>query len=160
MKKSLYGILALLVICFSFVACDDDDNNDSRTHSELPEIVLEGTYNGNYEVYNADGVTHENTYSASVVITKGENPYSFYLESICSEAKLNGKEQKALNAAWANDDIKFYGPTTAGTTSGFLNPAALNGIYSEGTISFRFSKTVREGRKTVTNFYNFVGTKQ
>lgn len=160
MKKSLYGILALLAICFSFVACDDDDNNDSRTHSELPETVVEGTYNGNYEVYNADGVTLEGTYPATVIITKGNNPYSFYLESICSEDKLNGKEEKALNAAWANDDVVFYGPSTAGTTTGYLNPDALNGIYSEGTLSFRFAKTVREGRKSTTNFYNFIGTKQ
>lgn len=159
MKKTLYSMFAILAVCFSFVSCDDDDSNDSGTHSELPETVIAGTYTGQYDVYNADGVTLEETYPATVTLAAGENEYTVTLVSVCSESTINGAEEYPLNITWANDEIKFWGLSTAGTTSGYLNSANLNGTYSDGTLTFRFSKTVRSGRVSVTKFYDFSGTK-
>lgn len=160
MKKTLYSIFAVLSLCLAFVSCDDDDFDVNHgTHSQLPETVIAGTYNGQYVVYKADGVTEVGTYSATVTMTAGESKYTARLESVCEQAEMNGAEEQALNISWANDDIKFWGLTTPGTTAGFLNSAALNGTFSNGTLSFKFSKTIREGRSTVTKFYEFTGTK-
>lgn len=160
MKKILYGMFAALAVCLSFMSCDDDDFSvDHGTHTELPETVMAGTYSGTYDVYKADGVTLEGSYPATITIATGENDYTINLTSTCSEDDVNGSEEKPLNVAWANDDIKFWGQTTAGETSGYLNSASLNGTWSDGTLMFRFSKTVRSGRSTVTKFYNFKGTK-
>ncbi len=160
MKKTLYSIFAVLSLCLAFVSCDDDDFDVNHgTHSQLPETVIAGTYNGQYVVYKADGVTEVGTYSATVTMTAGESKYTVRLESVSAETDMNGAEESPLNISWANDDIKFWGLTTPGTTAGFLNSAALNGTYSNGTLSFKFSKTIREGRSTVTKFYEFTGTK-
>ncbi|MDE5986597.1 MAG: hypothetical protein K2H16_04870 [Prevotella sp.] len=160
MKKILYGVFAALAVCFSFTSCDDDDFSvDHGTHSERPETGISGTYTGNYEVYNADRVTLENTYPATATITPGTTEYSIRLESTCSETSINGAEENPLNCAWANDEIKFWGPTAPGTTAGYLNSANLNGSYANGTITFRFSKSIRSGRVTVTKFYVFTGMK-
>lgn len=159
MKKTLYSIFAVLSLCLAFVSCDDDDIDVNRgTHSQLPETVVAGTYNGQYVVYKADGVTEVGTYPATVTMTAGESKYTVRLESVCDQADINGAEEMPLNISWANDDIKFWGLTTPGTTAGFLNSAGLNGTYSNGTLSFKFSKTIREGRSTVTKFYVFNGT--
>lgn len=153
-------MMAALAVCFSFTSCGDDDDVNRGTHATLPETELAGTYTGTYTVYNADGVTEESTADASVTIAAGENKYTITFSSNCpSNANMTGAEEGALNCTWANDAIKFWGPTTAGTTTGYLNSAVLNGIYENGTLTFRFSKTVRQGRKTVTNFYQFAGTK-
>lgn len=154
-------MMAALAVCFSFTSCgDDDDAIDHGTHAEKPETVIAGTYTGSYDVYNADGVTVESTSAATVTIAAGPSDRTITLSSSCSDnANMNGAEEGALNCTWANDDIKFWGPSTAGTTTGYLNAAALNGSYENGTLTFRFSKTVRSGRKTVTNFYQFTGTK-
>jgi len=162
MKRTLYIIFAVLAVCSSFTACDDDDDFsvDRGTHSTLPETIIAGTYTGSYDVYNADGETLENTYPATVDIAAGENKNTITLTSTCSGAnELNGAEQYPLNVTWANDDIKFWGLTTPSSTSGYLNSANLNGTLSNGELTFRFSKTVRSGRLTVTKFYNFKGTK-
>lgn len=160
MKKTLYSIFAVLSLCLAFVSCDDDDFDVNHgTHSQLPETVIAGTYNGQYVVFKADGVTEIGTYPATVTMTAGESKYTVRLESVSAETDMNGAEENPLNISWANDDIKFWGLTTPGTTAGFLNSAALNGTYSNGTLSFKFSKTIREGRSTVTKFYEFTGTK-
>ena len=160
MKKTLYRIFAVLSLCLAFVSCDDDDFDVNHgTHSQLPETVIAGTYNGQYVVFKADGVTEIGTYPATVTMTAGESKYTVRLESVSAETDMNGAEENPLNISWANDDIKFWGLTTPGTTAGFLNSAALNGTYSNGTLSFKFSKTIREGRSTVTKFYEFTGTK-
>ena len=160
MKKTLYSIFAVLSLCLAFVSCDDDDFDVNHgTHSQLPESVVAGTYSGHYVVFKADGVTEIGTYPATVTMTAGESKYTVRLESVSAETDMNGAEENPLNISWANDDIKFWGLTTPGTTAGFLNSAALNGTYSNGTLSFKFSKTIREGRSTVTKFYEFTGTK-
>lgn len=160
MKKTLFGILVVLTCCISFISCSDDDFDVNRgTHSDLPENVISGSFTGEYEVYSADGVTLENTYPATVNISPGKNKYTLLFESVSSESVMNGAEENPLNVAWANNDIKFWGPSSAGTKAGFLNSAALNGTYSDGVLTFRFSKTVREGRKTITKFYQFKGSK-
>ena len=160
MKKTLYSIFAVLSLCLAFVSCDDDDFDVNHgTHSQLPETVIAGTYNGQYVVFKAAGVTEIGTYPATVTMTAGESKYTVRLESVSAETDMNGAEENPLNISWANDDIKFWGLTTPGTTAGFLNSAALNGTYSNGTLSFKFSKTIREGRSTVTKFYEFTGTK-
>lgn len=153
--------MAALALCFGFTSCDDDDVDiDRGTHSELPETVLAGTYTGTYTVYNADGVTEESTADATVTFAAGEASHTATFSSNCPDnANMTGAEEGALNCAWANEGILFWGPSTAGTTSGYLNTAVLNGTYEDGTLTFRFSKSVRSGRKTVTNFYQFTGTK-
>ena len=160
MKKTLYCLMAVLAVCFSFASCDDDDFNVNHgTHAQLPETVLAGTYTGTYTIYNADGVTVEKTVPGTVTIAAGENKYTATFNSISTEAVVNGAEEGCIDVAWANDIIKFWGKTTGGTTAGYLNSDALNGTYDNSKITFRFAKTVRSGRKTVTNFYNFEGTK-
>ena len=160
MKKTLYSIFAVLSLCLAFVSCDDDDFDVNHgTHSQLPESVVAGTYSGHYVVFKADGVTEIGTYPATVTMTAGESKYTVRLESVSAETDMNGAEENPLNISWDNDDIKFWGLTTPGTTAGFLNSAALNGTYSNSTLTFKFSKTIREGRSTVTKFYEFTGTK-
>lgn len=161
MKKTLYCMFAALAVCFAFTSCGDDDIDvDHGTHAQKPETALAGTYTGSYTVYNADGVTAESTADATVTIAAGESAYTITLTSNCPEvAAATGSEETPLNCTWANDDIKFWGPTTAGTTTGYLNSSALNGTLVDGVMTLRFAKTVRQGRKTVTNFYQFTGTK-
>lgn len=160
MKKTLYCLMAVLAVCFSFASCDDDDFNVNHgTHAQLPETVLAGTYSGTYTVFSADGVTVEKTVPGTITIAAGENKYTATFASASDEAVVNGAEENPIDVAWSNDEIKFWGKTTPGTTKGFLNSAVLNGTLSNGALTFRFSKTVRSGRKTVTNFYNFEGTK-
>ena len=126
MKKTLYSIFAVLSLCLAFVSCDDDDFDVNRgTHSQLPETVVAGTYNGQYVVYKADGVTEVGTYPATVTMTAGESKYTVRLESVCDQADINGAEEMPLNISWANEDIKFWGLTTPGTTAGFLNSAGM-----------------------------------
>lgn len=160
MKKTLYCLMAVLAVCFSFASCDDDDFSvDHGTHAQLPETVLAGTYSGTYTIYNADGVTVEKTAPGTITIAAGENKYTATFVSVSDEAVVNGAEKDPIDVSWANNDIKFWGKTTPGNTAGYLNSAVLNGTLSEGKLTFRFSKTVRSGRKTVTNFYSFEGTK-
>ena len=162
MKKTVYGIFAALTLVFAFAACDDSSDIDRGTHAQLPEQVIAGNYAGNYTIINASGDTTD-TVAAAIALTAGENPYTVTFSSVCTtNTVLDGAEEGALNVAWANDDIKFWGPTTAGTNAGFFNSSALNGTYypTDGTLTLKFSKTVREGRKTTTNFYVFDGTRQ
>lgn len=154
--------MAALALCLGVSSCDDDEIDvDRGTHTTLPETAIAGTYTGTYTVYNSDGVTEESTADATVTLAAGETSYTLTLSSNCPDnANMTGAEEGALNCAWANDDVRFWGPTTAGKNSGFLNSAALNGTCEDGVLTLRFSKTVRLSVfKTVTNFYQFTGSK-
>lgn len=158
-------MMAALAVCFSITSCGDDDSIDRGTHATLPETVIAGTYTGTYSAYNNDSLnagvtTPESTAPATITIKADTAKYTIRLISTCADFdKANGEEQNALNCSWANDEIKFWGVSTAGTAAGYLNSASLNGSYESDSLKVRFMKSWKVGRKTYTYFYQFNGKK-
>ena len=162
MKKTVYGIFAALTLVFAFAACDDSSDIDRGTHAQLPEQAIAGDYDGSYIMINEKGdIT--GTVAATIILTAGNNPYTVTFSSVCTENNdLSGIEENAFNTAWANDDIKFWGSTTAGTNAGFFNSSALNGTYYpiDGVLTVKFAKVVQSGRFKTISFFSFTGTRK
>ena len=160
MKKTVYGIFAALTLVFAFAACDDDSSDiDRGTHAQLPEQAIAGSYTGIYTIIKNDRVTVEGTADATITFTPVDSvAYTVIFESACAtKSDLDGKEENAFNVTWANDDIKFWGTTSAGST---FKASALNGTCTaDGTLTFKFSKSVRTGMDVVIKYYSFTGTR-
>lgn len=141
-------------MCSVVTSCGDDDIDWNRgTHSTRPEATAAGTYNGTWEVFNADGVTSEGTYDGSVTIAAGSSAYTVNITTVCNTVAAASGETVA-NIAWSNDDQKIFSTVKNGTLD-----ATVNGEVVSGNLNFKFSKFVRSGRTTITKFYQFKGRK-
>jgi hypothetical protein len=70
MKKTIFGLLLIIAICFAFIACDDDDEDD-----------YQGTYNV-YGYYNGRELLPWDTLTHSSFDTLKESaPTKFVLDS-------------------------------------------------------------------------------
>jgi hypothetical protein len=154
MKKILYSLFALMAMCTFVTSCGDDDIDWNRgTHANRPETTAVGTYSGTWEVFGEDGVTSEGTFNGSVSIAAGSSAYTVNVTTVCSEVTAASGET-AANIAWSNDDLKVFSTVKNGTLETMINAEIVS-----GNLNLKFSKTVREGRKTMTKFYQFKGRK-
>ena len=154
MKKIIYSLFALMAMCTFVTSCGDDDIDWNRgTHSSLPESTAAGTYTGTWEVFNTDGVTSEGTFDGSVTIAAGSSSYTVNVTTVCGSVEAASGET-AANIAWSNNDLKLFSTVMNGTLE-----TMVNGEIVSGNLNLKFPKTVREGRKTMTKFYQFKGKK-
>ena len=143
-----------MAMCTFVTSCGDDDIDWNRgTHSSLPESTAAGTYTGTWEVFNTDGVTSEGTFDGSVTIAAGSSSYTVNVTTVCGSVEAASGET-AANIAWSNDDLKVFSTVKNGTLETMINAEIVS-----GNLNLKFSKTVREGRKTMTKFYQFKGKK-
>ena len=143
-----------MAMCTFVTSCGDDDIDWNRgTHSSLPESTAAGTYTGTWEVFNTDGVTSEGTFDGSVTIAAGSSSYTVNVTTVCGSVEAASGET-AANIAWSNNDLKLFSTVMNGTLE-----TMVNGEIVSGNLNLKFPKTVREGRKTMTKFYQFKGRK-
>ena len=143
-----------MAMCTFVTSCGDDDIDWNRgTHSSLPEGTAAGTYTGTWEVFNTDGVTSEGTFDGSVTIAAGSSSYTVNVTTVCGSVDAVSGET-AANIAWSNNDLKLFSTVMNGTLE-----TMVNGEIVSGNLNLKFPKTVREGRKSMTKFYQFKGRK-
>jgi len=152
MKKILYSLFAVLTMSLALVSCGDDDKGSSK-HATLPEEAFAGIYSGTWTTYNADGTTVEKEGETGTITVKknGEVNYSSKLDIVNNDNSAINTNDVVVNIVWNGDNAKFF------TTSTGL---PVNGeITADGLLIAKFSKTVKVGKKSVTNFYYFSGKK-
>ncbi len=155
MKNYINLIFALFLVAFT--ACSKDDE---IPYTGDPVNVVEetaGTYTGTWTVTNEDGAvmgTYPGTLTVSKYAAAPEEYYACTLTLTC-----NGYDEIggtcAANILKQSRAYRFY------------NEVSSNGIGSTftGTITFdwactmSYKKTVTEGRKKVTYFFDFDGSK-
>lgn len=149
MKKILYSLFAVLAVSFALVSCGDDDNGTAK-HDTLPEDKFSAMYSGTWTTYNADGTTVEKEGEAGTfIVAKGDVNYSAKLTFTDVTTPSIDASDVVVNIVWSGDNAKFFSTATA---------LPINGeITSDGKITAKFSKTVRQGKSTKTNFYAFSG---
>ena len=163
MKKLIFSLLALAAVSCTFVSCSDDELNLGPSKSESPVATAAGTYNGTWTVYDTDGVTEVATYTGSMTFSQGEAAYTANLTAAAESAftLLNGAEAVA-NLAWAGDNITVVNASTSNGFVKFSKASAgtgLSGLISNGSFVVKFSLTVKVGRSSKTQFYQFKGNK-
>jgi hypothetical protein len=152
MKKILYSLFAVLTMSLALVSCGDDDKGSSK-HATLPEEAFAGIYSGTWTTYNADGTTVEKEGETGTITVKknGEVNYSSKLDIVNNDNSAVNINDVVVNVVWNGDNAKFF------TTSTTL---PVNGeITADGLLIAKFSKTVKVGKKSTTNFYYFSGKK-
>ncbi len=152
MKKILYSLFAVLTMSLALVSCGDDDKGSSK-HATLPEEAFAGIYSGTWTTYNADGTTVEKEGETGTITVKenGEVNYSSKLDIVNNDNSAINTNDVVVNIVWNGDNAKFFTTSTALPVNGEIT--------ADGLLIAKFSKTVKVGKKSVTNFYYFSGKK-
>lgn len=155
MKKILYIILGLALIGGSFTSCSDDDNDGSVSIPANPAKDIAGTYSGTWtRVAVKDSATV--TGSGTVTLTDSTAYIGHVSVAACSEVGLS-EMSSVTNVQWnASNTYRFFNYVT----SNGLGMTFAGSVANATTMEWKFTKTVRSGRKTADYNYTFVGTKQ
>lgn len=155
MKKILYIILGLALVSGSFTSCSDDDDNGSIALPANPASDIAGTYTGTWTrialtdstTITADGtitLTDSSTYAGSVTV------------AACSAVGLS-EMSSPVNVQWnTSNTYRFFNYVS---TNG-LGMTFAGSVLNATDMTFKFTKTVRSGRKTSDFSYTFIGKKQ
>ena len=154
MKKYLYSIFAILTISCTFVACSDDESDPSYDHSVNAATASAGTYSGIWSRWQEG--TESETASGTITLAAGSNANTTNMTFTSTDVAL-GMTSPA-NIAWANDGFIFNQNVTNMNDANELG-TIFAGRINNGKISVSFSRSTKEGRKTITYFYSFEGTK-
>lgn len=154
MKKILYVILGLALMGGSFVSCDDDDNGYISMPAN-PAQDIAGTYSGTWtREAVSDGATV--TGNGTVTLTANSNYTGEVSVAACSEVGLS-EMSSVTNVQWnSSNTYRFFNYVT---TNG-LGMTFAGSVANATTMEWKFTKTVRSGRKTADYNYTFSGTKQ
>lgn len=154
MKKILYVILGLALMGGSFTSCSDDKDG-SETLPSNPAQDIAGTYTGTWtREAVSDGTTV--TGSGTVTLTASTNYTGEVSVAACSEVGLDAMSS-VTNVQWnSSNTYRFFNYVT---TNG-LGMTFAGSVANATTMEWKFTKTVRSGRKTADYNYTFSGTKQ
>lgn len=148
MKKIIFGLFAVAALCMT--SCKENVDIVEPGTQTNPEREVAGTYTGTWTRINTTDETQEEQ-DGTVTLTAGDAAYvgsvtvtiPAYSMNSSSVMNVNPTGQFYNNVVSDNNGLEtaFYGKVTG----------------SDCTMSFR--KTERDGRKTTTFQYNFVGRK-
>lgn len=155
MKKILYVILGLALVGGSVTSCGDDDDNGSVALPANPAQDIAGTYTGTWtRVAVSDGTTV--TADGTVTLTDSTAYVGHISVAACSAVGLTAMSS-VVNVQWnSSNTYRFFNYVT----SNGLGMTFAGGVANATTMEWKFTKTVRSGRKTADYNYTFTGTKQ
>lgn len=153
MNKILYSLLASIICCNIFVACDDDDDEGSSLGaSTTPETAAEGTYTGTWTRITTVNSSSDTAQAAGTIVITPDSAYVVDVNYICEEFELN--ETSNANITYVGSTSKFY----------YFNSSAENGLgvsfageldKSSMTGTAMYSVTTKVGRTETTYKYSF-----
>lgn len=154
MKKTLYFLVALFALSFTFIACSDDDESGTTSRnssfSVTPEIAAAGTYSGTFKRVQ-DGATDTTSASGTVIVTATDSAYCADFTFTSTDFSLSATS--VANITYANSGFSFQNNVT---TNG-LGAAFAGRIDESKTLTVKF--TISQGRRPVIKYnYTFTGT--
>lgn len=180
MKKILYSTIALLLL-LCFVACNDDDNNGTRSQS--PAEAAEGVYIGTwYEYTDETGTELKDEYDGKVTLEKSDKYVSTIttecpdfedpVGNVTAEDIIEDKEG-VVNISWSGNGFIFGSSAGGGGTMAYkeVEPGTSKGLYkgpagkiesetmTTGVLTYMVSKRVGRKVETFQYFLKFVGKK-
>ena len=153
MKNLLYLIMCVSLCLTGLASCQDEDYDcfSPTNGSNLPENLVQGTYNGTFT-----RCTSSDTASASgtLVLTPSDTAYCVNVAFVSEEFKLD-KQVRMNIMPRGNGGYAFEVNTIANA----IGQPIIGSIDAEGHISVAFSYKQVSGRKTTTYQYSFSGNK-
>lgn len=146
----------LLTLSVGVSSCGDDDV-DRGTHEQAPAIAAAGVYSGTWAEYDTDGKTLLRTEEGTVTVETVEGYLAKFTFNSPVITEVNSFTQG--NITWVNNNgFRFANSVATASATNTLG-AKLAGEIENNVLRCKFNKTVRDGRKTVTKFYEFSGVK-
>lgn len=164
MKKALYSLFAVLILCCNFASCGDDDNDAAAPagNPAASEAAL-GTYSGEWTVSLDDQTV---TTPGTLTFTASETDFVANVAVVSQPVEMTvgtSKSSQSINAT-SLTNIVFAGPS--GKDFRFANLSDGNGLgtnfcgdIKDGNATCMFSVSKKVGRKNYTFNYRFVGQK-
>lgn len=149
MKKVLYSAFALLIAGLGLTACEDEVDTSEAIVSNTPAKLAAGTYNGVFTISSSDS---SNEVPGSVVV-KESDPFVCEIVVTTSDGSVS-EETDVANIVNKNNKETFVFDNY-----GAQNLKGLIGSIENGELKLYFFKSVKDGRKTVSKDFNFVGRK-
>lgn len=164
MKKALYSLFAVLILCCNFASCSDDDN-DAAAPAGNPAAAeaTVGTFSGEWTVTLDDQIV---TTPGTLTFSASETDFVANVAIVSQPVEMQVGTSKSSQSISATSltNIAFAGPD--GTSFRYNNLADGNGLGTNfcgdikgSTATCMFSLTKKVGRKSYTFVYRFVGQK-
>lgn len=164
MKKALYSLFAVLILCCNFASCGDDDNDAAAPagNPAASEAAL-GTYAGEWTVTLGDQsvttpgtltfTTSETNFVANVAIVS--QPVDMTVGTSKSSQSVNARS--LTNIVFAGPSGKYFRYTNLSDGNGLGTNFC--GDINDGKATCMFSVSKKVGRNRYTFNYRFVGQK-
>ncbi len=146
-----------LMMCVCFTSCRDDAEIPDHGPVMNPELETAGTYTGEWTRVNTSTEVPE-TYPGTIVLTATDQNYISTMQVKCDGIGLD--QTKNINITPGGQGY-MYSNVLGMQLPGADKPSIFSGnITKQGEIDIYFQATFKEGRKTTTYRYSFIGKKQ
>ncbi len=149
MKKIFFGLLAMFAM--TFVSCKDEAGNPDPGTPVNVAGAVEGTYTGTWT--RTDAANADNVVSGTGTLTftqYNDENYVVTVNAKCTDLGVDFTANANINPAFV-----FFNALPTDFGNSFSGR-----VTEEKDASISFAKTIKEGRKQYTYYYDFSGTKQ
>lgn len=149
MKKILFSLFAIFAL--SLTSCKDEAGNPDPGAPVNVAGAVEGTYTGTWT--RTDAANAENVVTGTGTLTfvqYNDENYVVTVNAQCSALEIDLTANANINPAYV-----FFNALPTDFGNSFSGR-----VTEEKDASISFAKTIRDGRKQYTYYYEFSGTKQ
>ena len=142
------------IICCGFVACNDDDDDPTYSHSQAAEVEAAGTYAGTFTRIRASSATAVEESAEGTLVIADSVSHVVNLTFTCDELGI-ATAKIPVNISFANAGCQFSNFSTNNPTG-----APITGrIGSDKELETSFQLKIRKGFSTTTYDITFSGKK-
>ena len=140
------------IICCGFVACNDDDDDPTYSHSQAAEVEAAGTYAGTFTRIRANSSTAVEESAEGTLVIADSVSHVVNLTFTCDELGI-ATAKIPVNISFANAGCQFSNFSTNNPTG-----APITGhISGEHELETSFQLIIRSGRTSPTFDITFTG---
>lgn len=159
--KALYKTIFFSVaLAFGMASCDDKDELPSTGPRDNAEILVAGTYVGEWTretVGTDDVITGPGSITFSVDPAYGNNVSRMTLDATDFDLGIDDPKTSVCNITILSSGEFTYWNQTATNPFGTI---FYGKVSTDGVATMNFTKILKEGRKEVEYIYSFSGKKQ